>query len=128
MFPQPVTVPGTVTVEEFLERYVLGNRFSAFPITDGRSPSLITLNRIRGIPREDRRRLSVREAACPPQEVATAGPDEALADILPRMSQCADGRVLIVDDGRVVGIISPSDIARRLALAGLVDPHDRTHV
>jgi Zn-dependent protease len=129
MTAQPLTVPGSTTVEDFLEHYVLGNRYTAFPITDGtRGPSLVTLNRVRGIPRDERRLRSVREVACPPEQVATASPDEPLADVLPRMSECADGRVLVVDDGEVVGIISPSDVARRLEVAGLGDPRERTHV
>ncbi|MFS8522652.1 MAG: hypothetical protein FWJ87_15005, partial [Micromonosporaceae bacterium] len=41
-------------------------------------------------------------------------------EVLPRLSDGADGRAVVVDDlGRVVGVISPRDIARVTALADL---------
>ena len=130
MSANPMSVPGTTTVEDFLEDYVFRTRFSVFPITDGSTapPSLVTLHRIKQVPRSDRARVTVRDVACPPGEVATARPDEPLADLMPRMSQCADGRALVVEDGKVVGLVSPTDVARRLELADLRDSRATTHV
>jgi CBS-domain-containing membrane protein len=54
--------------------------------------------------------------------VPVAAPGELLVDLLPRLSGCSDGRVLALQDGRLVGIISPSDIARTLDLAALHHP------
>jgi CBS domain-containing protein len=45
---------------------------------------------------------------------------------LERMHGCADGRAVVVDDaGRVVGVLSASDVARALQLADLrsFDPY-----
>ena len=45
---------------------------------------------------------------------------------LERMHGCADGRAVVVDDaGRVVGVLSASDVARTLQLADLrsFDPY-----
>lgn len=129
MSANPLTVPGSVSIEDFLEQYVLRNRFSAFPVTqDGGRPSLMTLRRVKQVPREAHARTSVRDVACPPEEVATARPDEPLADLLPRLSQCAEGRALVLEDGRVVGLVSPSDIARRLEVTDLRDPRETSHI
>lgn len=41
-------------------------------------------------------------------------------DLLPRLAGCTDGRAVVVDDlGRAIGLVSPSDISRALALADL---------
>lgn len=130
MSPNPVTVPASTTVEDFLEEYVMRNRFSAFPVVDGagRRPSLVTLHRVKQVPRDTRREVTVAEVACPPDEVATAWPQEPLADLLPRLSRCADGRALVIEDGRVVGLVSPTDIARQLEIAEIRSPADATHV
>ncbi len=129
MSANPTTVSGMTTVEDFLEDYIFRTRYSAFPIVDStQQPSLVTLHRVKQVPRQDRDRVTVREVACPPNEVATARPDEPLADLLPRMSRCADGRALVLQDGQVVGLVSPTDVARRLELADLRDPRDTAHI
>jgi hypothetical protein len=35
------------------------------------------------------------------------------------MEGCSDGRAVVLDGGRVVGVVSPSDVARTLQLADL---------
>lgn len=42
----------------------------------------------------------------------------AAADLLPRLTGCADRRALVLSDGRLVGIVSPSDITRLLERLG----------
>jgi len=37
------------------------------------------------------------------------------------MQQSDNGRALVYDEGRLVGIVSPSDITRAMTLAGLSD-------
>jgi len=54
----------------------------------------------------------------PLSDVATASPEESVPDLLPRLNGCADRRALVLSDGRPVGIVSPSDIARLLERLG----------
>lgn len=123
MTPEPTVVPWDLTVERFVEEFVFGHRYSTFPVVGGdRRVGLMTLNRVKDVPPSDRPHRSLHGVACPPDEVATASPDEDLVDVLPRMSGCADGRVVVVDDGRVVGILSPRDVARELEIAGIRPP------
>ena len=118
----PVTAPAVARVSEFIDEVVLRQRFSTYPLVDpdGHLSGLVTLNRIRAVPVPERARKTLREIACPPGDVPTARPDEPLVDLLPRMSGGADGRAVVLDDGgRVVGLISPRDIAQVAALADL---------
>jgi hypothetical protein len=58
--------------------------------------------------------------------VPIAHPEDALVELLERMQGCADGRAVVVDDaGRVVGVVSASDVARTLQLTDLrsFDPY-----
>jgi hypothetical protein len=52
-------------------------------------------------------------------EVPLAEPEEPLPALLPRLSGCAGGRALVMPEGSLVGIVSPSDISRMVALHGL---------
>ncbi|HEU0089626.1 MAG TPA: site-2 protease family protein [Pseudonocardiaceae bacterium] len=125
MTPDPVTVPPELTVGEFIDRHLLNQRFSTFPLLDDRRQlaGLVTLNRIRQVPAGSRADTSLRQVACPPDQVAVARPDEDLLQLLPRMSGCADGRAIVLDEaGRVIGIVSPTDIARPVQNADLLQP------
>lgn len=121
MTPDPDTAPGEADVEHFLHHTALVRRHSAFPLLDetGRLEGLITLNRMKAVPPEERARTPLHRAACPPDEVPIVAPDEPLDEILPKLSGCADGRALVFDEGRLVGIVSPSDVSRAVALRGM---------
>jgi Zn-dependent protease/CBS domain-containing protein len=121
MTPDPVTVTGDMTVASLLSDYVLANRFSAFPVVDeaGGPTGLVTLTRIKQLDDEQRRATLVRDIACDPDEIALVGPRESVTAILPRLGACADGRAVVVEDGRVIGIVSPTDITRMLRIADL---------
>jgi Zn-dependent protease/CBS domain-containing protein len=116
MTPDPVTVPGSATVSEFLDGHLFRARHQGFPvIQDDRGVTgLVTVNRIRQVLPEERDRTRLADIACPLADVATAAPDDSVADLLPRLTECTDRRALVFRNGRLAGIISPSDIARML--------------
>lgn len=123
MTPNPQTAPADIDVAEFVERHLLTSRHSAFPLTeDGQPVGLVTLSRIRQLPAEQRTGTRVQDIACRTEELSLAGPDEALTDLLPRLSQCAEGRALVVGEGgELIGIVSPSDISRAVQRAALTE-------
>lgn len=122
MTPQPQTASGDMTVADFVDHYLFAYRHSALPLTeDGRPVGLVTLDRVRGIPADRRATTTLAEVSCRAEELVLAGPDEALNDLLPRLSECADGRALVVTDQRLVGIVSPSDISRAVQRSSLRD-------
>ncbi|SCL70306.1 site-2 protease family protein [Micromonospora chersina] len=113
MTPQPQTASGEMTVADFVDHYLFAYRHSALPLTEeGRPVGLVTLDRVRGIPADRRASTTLAEVSCRAEDLVLANPDEQLTDLLPRLSQCADGRALVVTDQRLVGIVSPSDISR----------------
>ncbi len=115
MTANPVTVPASTTVAQFLTDFLPWHRYSAFPVVaDGQTVGLVTVHRINQVPAAERGRATVRDVACPLSEVAQASPDESVADVLPSLNECSEGRALVLDDGHLVGIVSPSDISRVL--------------
>ncbi|HSJ46054.1 MAG TPA: site-2 protease family protein [Euzebyales bacterium] len=120
MSPDPVTVPAEITVARFLDAYVFAHRHSTFPVTDdGRLTGMVTLQRVKRIPVGRRAATPVGQVACPLADVPVARSDDALSDLLPRMTTATDGRALVVDGDRLVGLVSPSDVVRRLEIAAL---------
>ncbi|HVL97987.1 MAG TPA: trehalose-phosphatase [Egibacteraceae bacterium] len=88
MSRDPVFVPGSLTVQKLLDRYLFRYHFSAFPVVDeiGRPRGLVTLNRIKQVPWEERMTTTVANIACAPEEIPTAHPDDPVADLLPRLA------------------------------------------
>jgi Zn-dependent protease/predicted transcriptional regulator len=121
MTPSPLVLPQHLSVEQAVDGFLLPNRFSSFPLVDpeGQPTGLVTLAQIKAVPRERWPMTSVQRVAAPLAEVATATPFEPLLEVLPRLRNGGDGRVLVVEGGRVVGIVSPTDIARVLDRAPL---------
>jgi CBS domain-containing protein len=118
MTPSPVTVPASATVAQFLDEYLPWYWHSALPVTaDGQTVGLMTVHRVNQLPAGERSRTTPRDVACPLSEVARATPDEPVADVLPRLNACSEGRALVFADGQLVGIVSPADMSR--ALEGL---------
>jgi Zn-dependent protease/CBS domain-containing protein len=122
MTRRPVVADGTMTLADFVDRLAMSHQFSSYPLVDrgGHLTGLVTLNRVRAVPYSRRLDTRLRDIACPPEDVPTARPDEPLTALLPRMQGCADGRAVVLDEpGRVIGIVSSTDISRALQLADL---------
>jgi Zn-dependent protease/CBS domain-containing protein len=125
MTPDPVTVPASTTVDELLERYVTRHHCTSFPITDdGRVVGLATLARCRAVRARLHAGVTVSDIAWPLDEVTIAAPDELLTDVLQRATS-GDNRVLVLDGTRLVGILSPSDVARIIETRSVREPERR---
>jgi CBS domain-containing protein len=125
MTPNPVTAPASMTVHDLLNSDLIRHRYSSFPLTDNGTPptGLVTFTQIRRVSPQARATTPLRDIACPLDQIAQARPDEPAADLLPRLSACAEGRALVLSDGKLVGIISPSDISRVLQWMGVPGGH-----
>jgi CBS domain-containing protein len=67
----------------------------------------------------ERGHMRAADIAIPLEQVPTAASGDPLVDLLPRLGISSDGRALVFDGDQLVGIVSPSDIARRMQLGEL---------
>lgn len=121
---EPVVVPGWMTISAVAHDYVTPHRQGAYPVRDfeGAITGLVTLAGMGSVPRERRPAVRVSDVALPLPRLVRARPDEALADLLERMSAGRSGGALIYDGERLVGLISPSDVQRAIELVSLRSP------
>jgi len=122
MTPNPVQAPDDISVEDALHGYVLASRHSTFPTHDagGRLTGLLTMAALKKVPPGARQTTLIKEVICPLDSVSIASPADPVANLLGLSEGCSEGRTLVIDHGRLAGIISPSDINRLLqrSLAG----------
>ncbi len=116
MTSSPVQAPDNISVDDALHGYVLASRHSTFPTHDagGRLSGLLTLAALKNVAPEARATTHIKDITCPLDRVSTANPADPVTNLLGVAEGCSEGRTLIVDNGRLVGIISPSDISRLL--------------
>ncbi len=116
MTPNPVQAPDDISVEDALHGYVLASRHSTFPTHDaaGRLSGLLTLTALKNVAPGARPTTLINQIICPLDKVSTVGPADPISNLLAISDGCSEGRTLVVDGGRLVGIISPSDINRLL--------------
>ena len=120
MTPRPVVARHGSSITELVARQGVHSRGSSFPIVDdsGHVTGLVTYRRVRAVPPERWASTSVDEVGLPGDELWTATPDEKLLDVLAR-GQGGDGRIVVLDDGKVVGIVSPVDVTQAIQRLGL---------
>ena len=111
----PVTVPSWVTVDLFLKHYAGGGR-TAYPTNglDGHVDGLVTMNALRRVPPQQRATRRASEVMIPVSEVPVARPDDLVTDVLTRVGRQTEGHAFVFDGDRLVGLISPADIGRRI--------------
>jgi Zn-dependent protease/CBS domain-containing protein len=118
MTPDPTVAPGWITVDEFMRSYLPGQRAIAFPLKtfDGNLDGLVTLHRLAQVAPEERRSRRVRDFGTGMAEVAKASPNEQVIAVLDRFPQSDEGQMLVLDGGKLVGTLSPTDVTRALRL------------
>jgi Zn-dependent protease len=116
MSPNPTVAPGWITAQAFVDGYVLTHQHSAFPVEawTGGLAGLITLKRIRQVPADQRSLVRVSDVAVPMSHVPIGRPEEPLIELLTRMEMASEGRALVFDGDRLVGIVTPTDVNRAM--------------
>lgn len=117
MEQDPITVPEDTTVEELLKNYVYRHYKKMFPVTrDDRMTGCITTREIKTVPEKERSTTSVGDIAAPCGPSNTIGPDEDASRALSIMNSSGISRLVVAENGRVVGVITLKDLLQLLAL------------
>jgi len=122
MTQDPTTFASRTTVADLLDNQLHRHRFSSYPLVGpaGQLEGLTTMSRIRHVPANLRETTRLIDTGIPLSEVPAGAPGEPIPDLLQRMQASPDGRAFVLDDtGRLVGIMSPSDIARFVQISML---------
>jgi Zn-dependent protease/CBS domain-containing protein len=115
MNPEPVVVPPSLDLQHWVDEYVYRYHRKAFPVaSDGRLEGFISTRALSEIPREEWGRHTVGEVMRQDLKAVTIRPDADALAALGKMQRTGLSRLLVADQGRLVGIISLKDLMKLL--------------
>jgi Zn-dependent protease/CBS domain-containing protein len=108
-------IPPELSLQEAVDDYFMRYDHSGFPVEEhGRTIGLLTLRGVRRVPREQWPTRRVRDHMVPLSDQVVVAPDARMDGVVGKLQDGEANRVLVVQDGEVVGIITPSDLTRWL--------------
>lgn len=111
MTPHPRTIPGETTVEQLAHDHLLGGLHSRYPVLfEGSVHGLVSLDDLKRVERSDWPFVRVIDIADRDLSKLTAPVEGTVDSLLTRLSAGGPGAVLVVGDGRLVGIVTRADV------------------
>ena len=113
MSPVPHTVPFDLTIREFVAFADLHGRHAYYPVLE--ESVLVGLASIAAVGAHEPERwdeMSIGGLVQPIGYCVVVDADIALDDLLTQLAGRDETRALVVEDGELVGIVAPSDVAR----------------
>jgi Zn-dependent protease/predicted transcriptional regulator len=118
MKADPVAVAPSTSIQQLVEDYIYKYHFKMFPVAEGTEKLVgcITTKQVQQVPREEWSRVTVRELAAPCSSDNTIEPDADATRALSVMAQTDSGRLIVIEKGRMVGVITLKDMLKFLSL------------
>jgi Zn-dependent protease/predicted transcriptional regulator len=111
MKKEPVTAPPSLSLQDLVEDYIYTYHHKMYPVVHGNTlVGCVTTRQVKDIPRGEWGRRTVGEIAigCSPEN--TVGPDIDAIKALGVMSRTGNSRLMVVENGRLIGVITLKDI------------------
>ena len=111
----PITVPANISLQRLVDEYFLPQGLRSAMVMQGDLlAGLITLGDIRHVPREQWTQTPVGQVMIPLEKLHVVSPEQNLNDVLPLMAGQDVNQLPVVQNGRLVGILSRDAIMRYL--------------
>jgi Zn-dependent protease/predicted transcriptional regulator len=110
-----VRIPPELSLQDAVDHYFMRYDHGAFPVEEhGRTIGLLTLRGVRQVPREQWPTHRVRDHMVPLGDQLVVAPHARMDGVVGKLQDSEAGRVLVAQNGEVVGIITPTDLTRWL--------------
>ena len=117
MTPDPVTVPPDISLQSFVDDYLYRSHHRIYPVVkDGELVGCVTAKKLKDIPRQEWPQRRVGEIAAGCEEAAVISPDSEAMAAIDSMNRTGGSRLMVVENGRLVGIVTLKDLSEILAL------------
>lgn len=125
MVSDPVTVGPDLPVERAIELFLVRNLKFLPVVADGRAIGYLGLKEVKALAPAQRSTMLVGEAMSPLSSEIGIDPHADAADALGRMQGTGLTRLLVLEGGRLVGVICLKDLLDQLTLRSELDPRPK---
>ncbi|MFA5098369.1 MAG: site-2 protease family protein [Candidatus Margulisiibacteriota bacterium] len=113
MVKEVICVPSDLVLERLVEDYFYKYRHLGFPVVDnGIFKGMVTMQGIKTVPNSEWGSCKVEKVLQEPKKELLSCPDEDALDALIQVSKSGLGKLLVIDKGRLVGIIAQRDLVK----------------
>lgn len=115
MITDAVCVPPDISLAELIDDYFLRYGYHGFPVVqNGDVRGIISLSTLKGLTAEERRSKMVGEIMMALDENLQVGPDTPLSEALGKMTRESVGRLIVLRDNHMIGLITRTGLLRFL--------------
>ncbi len=112
-----ITVAPSLTLDRLVDDYVYRHHHKMFPVaTENELFGCVTTRAIQEVPRDKWAQTLVSEVAKRCDQENTTDPDADAMDALTKLSRSGSSRLMVVQQGRLVGLLSLKDLMKFISL------------
>jgi Zn-dependent protease len=114
MVREPLTVADEARLRDVADQTFPPHRYIAYPVVDatGHATGLLPFRNATAVPQKRWDEVRVRDVMLPLDKALVLDPDKELGDAVAELVQTDPGRALVVQDGRLLGLLSITDAER----------------
>lgn len=117
MSPDPVSVDAGISIEELINNYFYRHYHKLYPVMeDGRLVGCVSIAAVKALDRDQWGDSRVADITEPCDDANTIAPDEDAMRAIDKLNRANISRLMVVDDGQIVGMIALKDLLRFLAM------------
>ena len=126
MKKDPVTAPSSISIKHLVEDYIYNYHYKMYPVVEGGELiGCITSRQVKDIPRDQWAARTVGDAKIRSSPENTIAPAADALQALSVMSRTGNSRLMVVDDGRLVGIITLKDVLGFISIKLALDEYEK---
>jgi len=115
MLREVAMLPAEISLAEAVHDYFLRSGYGAYPVVRGDTVvGLLCRRDVLKVPADDRERTSVQAAMTPLGELVVIPPGAPLLRAMSKMAESGIGRLLVMEGGRLVGLLTMSSVLRHV--------------
>lgn len=117
MVSDPVTVSPNISLEKLIKDYIYKYHYKMYPVVEEEKLiGCIELKSVKNIPKQERDHKKVRDIIEECSESNTISPHESASKVLSLMQEKKRSRLMVVEGGRLKGVISIKDLMNFLSI------------
>ncbi len=108
-----ITVRSDIDLDDLVNNYFYKHRHMGFPVVDkGILKGLVMLQNVKAIPQDQWKTTTVDKVLTTPRADLLAAPDTDCLEALLQVTKTGLGRILVVDNGKLLGIVVQRDLVK----------------